>query len=329
MLLTHSPRLESLLKNCLGIPTASLGEPHVSERGDLTWSIAAWYLSDLGELVPSISDIGSPDLQSRFVIRATGVDGTVGEVRLGWIGGGQKGSSHPPDPGPLRLDIDTVFVTAPLRALEVGVEFSGSVRPSKDLLIGVSLRQVSKSSARLVHLSEGRLVVPPLSQFEQSLSLGPRICSPTAVAMVLNFYGYATSPLEIAERSYDAAHDLYGVWPRNVWAVAACGVRGFLMHFDSWTAVDALLAKRIPIVASIRYRSADLTGAAFYRPNDELTGHLVVVTGAQGTRVCVNDPAGSSAAAVERSYDMVEFERVWFDRSAVGYVLIPPDFGEQ
>ncbi|MFM1846665.1 MAG: hypothetical protein RL417_139 [Pseudomonadota bacterium] len=323
MLLVYS-RNESIAGALSAPGTAALREPSLSERGDMAWSLEGGLLSNLTEVVPSISDIGSIDLRSRFVVRGVSHDGRVGEVRLDWIGGETLRPEAIGDPGPLKIEIDTVVVTEPLRSCELRLEFGGGVRPSRDALITLSLRGPRGQAYPDLALLEGTLKVPPFSQFEQSSTIGPRICSPTSVAMILNYYGFAVSPVEIAERSYAEAHDLYGVWPRNIWAASLHGVAGCLMHIESWSTVDYFLRRDIPIAASIRYRRSDLNDAAFYRPNDELTSHLVVVTGHGGGKIFVNDPAAQGVGKVPCAYDRREFERVWFGGSGIGYILLPP-----
>lgn len=304
----------------------ALSAPRLDSRGTLAWSFTGASLADLSEVVPSFSDVGSPQIGSRFIVRVRSDSGTESEVQLDWLGGGPRESSSRTQGGLLTVDVDMVKVNAPLRALEVHLEFSGEIRPSRDALVCISLRGPRDPVPNERILSEGELVVPSYSQFEQSASIGHRICSPTSVAMVLNYYGYGVTPVGVAELSYAEKHDLYGVWPNNVWAAAQLGAPGCLMHIDSWSTVDHLFRLDIPVIASIRYRRGELTGAAFSREDDGLTGHLVVVRGSRGGSVLVNDPGARAQGDVAREYDREEFSRIWFERSAMAYVIFPPRF---
>jgi len=309
-----------------GPEMAVLGEPRLDPRGALLWRFEGGSLAELREVVPSFSDIGSPAISCRFVVRAKTTEGAGSEVRLDWLGVGPSQPKNQAQSGPLTVDIDTVKVNAPLHSLEIHLEFSGDIRPSRDAVVAISMRGPRALTVGELRLSEGELLVPPFSQFEQSPEIGHRICSPTSVAMVLNYYGYPVAPVAVAELSYAASHDLYGVWPKNIWAASQLGVPGCLMHIESWETIEYLLRLDIPVIASIRYRRGELRGAAFSRDDGEMTGHLVVVRGSRGGEIVVNDPGARSVSDVARTYDRGEFSRVWFERSAMAYIILPPRF---
>ena len=139
--------------------------------------------------------------------------------------------------------------------------------------------------------------------------------------MLLEYYGLRGNPVKVAAGAYCASHDLYGVWPWNIYAASQHGMLGFLACFDSWDAPCSLLQAGMPLVASIRYGKGELTDAALEREDEKPLGHLVVIRGVEGGRVLVNDPAAASAV---RSYDLGAFSRIWLGRSALGYVFPRP-----
>jgi hypothetical protein len=162
-----------------------------------------------------------------------------------------------------------------------------------------------------------RLEVPPRSQHEEGGAIGPRICSPTSVAMVLEYCGRQVNVEDLAASMFQPSVDLYGVWPAAIQAAARQGVAGYLLRFPDWDAATWCLRQSVPIIASVRYRADELTGAAVA----ETSGHLLVLTGWEGGTVLVNDPAASSAVGVPRRYALDEICRVWLGRTGVGYVL--------
>jgi hypothetical protein len=135
--------------------------------------------------------------------------------------------------------------------------------------------------------------------------------------MVLEYRGRRVNVADLAAAMFQSSVDLYGVWPAAIQAAARQGVAGYLLRFPDWETATWCLRQRMPIIASVRYRAAELTGAAVA----ETSGHLLVLTGWEGDSVLVNDPAASSALAVPRRYALDEICRVWLGRTGVGYVL--------
>jgi len=162
-----------------------------------------------------------------------------------------------------------------------------------------------------------RLSVPALSQMDAAPALGPRICSPTSVAMVLAYLGAGVSTERLASEMFHPGLDLYGVWPAAVCAAGRRGVLGYLLRFPDWDAAAWCLDHGLPIIASVRYVTGELTGAAIAATS----GHLVVLTGYDSDDVLVNDPAAPTAQAVPRRYRRRELENVWLGRAGVGYVF--------
>src|SRR5262249_33179418 len=151
----------------------------------------------------------------------------------------------------------------------------------------------------------------------ESPTIRDRICSPTCVAMVLEYWRRPATVADLAAEVFHAGLDLYGVWPAAIQAAARRGLAGYLLRFPDWASAAWCLAERMPVIASIRYETGELGHAAIPRTG----GHLIVLTGLDGDHVLVNDPAGSSSDAVRRRYRRDELCRVWLERGGVGYVL--------
>jgi hypothetical protein len=171
------------------------------------------------------------------------------------------------------------------------------------------------------------LDVRPRSQKSQSAALAPRVCSPTSLAMALDWHGVDVPSHAVAGAVFDPANDIFGNWPRNVQGAFALGVPALLVRYDSWDAVEATFVRGLPIVASIGVEPGQLDGAPYTRTS----GHLVVLRGIDANGdVLVADPAaapngeGADAPAPEalRTYRRAQLQTVWMERGGTAYVLL-------
>jgi hypothetical protein len=164
-----------------------------------------------------------------------------------------------------------------------------------------------------------RLPVPFRSQRVEDPTIAGRICSPTSVSMVLAYRGVDLPTGLVAERLYDAEHDIYGNWPHNVQGAFSLGVPGHVTRFNDWRAVRRSIAEGQPVIASISAVEGQLTGA----PYEETSGHLFVICGFDGRGdVLVNDPAAPAAEAGLLTYARDELEEVWMRKGGTAYVLL-------
>ena len=138
---------------------------------------------------------------------------------------------------------------------------------------------------------------------EEAPALRERICSPTCVAMVLGFWGRRVSVSALAADMFHEGLDRYGVWPAAIHAAARHSVAGYVLRFPDWASAVWCLRQGLPVIASIRFEPGELKGAPIARTD----GHLVVLIGAEGDYVLVNDPAGASQRDVPRRYRCDEF----------------------
>jgi hypothetical protein len=165
-----------------------------------------------------------------------------------------------------------------------------------------------------------RLAVPFRSQYDEDPALAERICSPTALAMVLAWRGVDAPTAEVAARVHDPAHDLYGNWPRAIQTAWSYGVPGHLARFAGWEEVERELARGRPLVASVRFEAGELAGSPLARSD----GHLLVLTGvAEDGSLFASDPAGRDARAGECRLARDELERAWLAHGGTAYVLLP------
>ncbi|MCY3023345.1 MAG: peptidase C39 family protein [Planctomycetota bacterium] len=162
------------------------------------------------------------------------------------------------------------------------------------------------------------LAVPEHSQFSEKKD-ARRICSPTAVAMVLEYHGVRKSTRAVARGVYDHAAKIYGNWPFNTaYAHSVSGLETFVQRGTGIEDLEKEIAARRPAIVSHKWRTGELDGA----PLPASDGHLIVVVGfTENGDVVVNDPAGQPGA-VRRVYKRRQIERTWLERGdGIMYVM--------
>ncbi len=164
------------------------------------------------------------------------------------------------------------------------------------------------------------LPVPQYSQLQEDPAVAREICSPTSLAMVLNFWGKDKSVREVYKGVRDARAGIFGNWPLNV---AYAGALGFDTYVDRFHSIEQLqneIAQGRPAIISIRFGPGQLDNS----PIPSTTGHLIVVRGftPQGD-VIVNDPIAPDNAGVRRVYKRAQLARIWQDSGGVVYLVRP------
>lgn len=150
------------------------------------------------------------------------------------------------------------------------------------------------------------------------------ICSPTSTSMVLQYYGIDRTTLENAAAIYDPQYDMYGNWGRACARAGELGLDAYLTRFRDWDKVHRMIARGVPVIASIRFRKGEVKGLLY-----EFTkGHLLVIRGFKPDgSVIVNDPArkdqGNGVV-----YPAAELAKAWFNHGGVGYVIEKPTSSE-
>jgi len=296
----------------------------VPDDGGVLVDLPAWTpRRPASHLLPALSLLGDDEYSYRFELSVH----TAGAWSP-WVGGASLGAAGfvpiPSRAGALASDVDVFVTPEPAEAVRLRLRFRAvdlrglATAPwfvSLSAWDGARVPAAARPVSGLV-----RLAVPPRSQMEEDETIRHRICSPTSVAMVLDYLGERLDTRELAAAVFHPGLDLYGVWPAAIRAAGRHGVAGYLLRFPDWAAAAWCLGERLPIIASVRYAAGELTGAAI----PETAGHLLVLVGYDGDRVLVNDPAAPDRRSVERAYRLDELERVWLERSGVGYVLFRP-----
>lgn len=149
--------------------------------------------------------------------------------------------------------------------------------------------------------------------------IGNRICSPTSLAMVLQYYGINMITEEVSSCVLDNTMDIYGNWSYNASFAGSKGLDSYVARFDSVNAIKEKIAEGIPVIASIKTNSAStLIGA----PQTYPSGHLIVIRGFKIKNgeeyIIANDPASPEEEKVRREYKLSDFESAW---SNVVYII--------
>jgi hypothetical protein len=157
-------------------------------------------------------------------------------------------------------------------------------------------------------------------QKDESPTIAGRICSPTAVAMVLEHHGHPLATAQVAATLFDAENDIYGNWNRAVQGAYLLGVPGQVIRVQTWKEAEAWIQGGRPLILSIGAKKGQLSGA----PYDSTAGHLIVLCGFDGLGgAWIMDPAAPPGESAPRLYSVAELELVWLKRGGFGYLIAP------
>jgi len=219
------------------------------------------------------------------------------------------------------VDVDTLVLKTPAKS------FRFRVTPEKGATVtlvavahwtqGDTTPLASASSA-----AWGKtLTVPERSQSDGGIDTS-RICSPTALSMVLESYGVDKPTAKIAKGVYDRGEKIYGNWPFNTaYAHKIGGLESYVQRFAGIEELEREIIADRPVIVSVKWKKGDLDNA----PIAKTDGHVLVVVGfTKAGDVVVNDPGGKPGE-VRRVYKRAQFHTIWQERgSGVVYILKSP-----
>jgi len=158
-------------------------------------------------------------------------------------------------------------------------------------------------------LKDFELELEPLSQREfADKKLSAKICSPTSLSMVLNYYGKKVNLADTIKGVYDQNSKLYGVWPLNTAYASQLGLKAFAVKCCSLAQAEGEIYKGRPLIVSVAYKKGELKNA----PAQSTKGHVVIIAGFDKKGdVIVYDPAAKTAKEVRRIYIRKQFARAW------------------
>lgn len=229
------------------------------------------------------------------------------------------------------VDVDTLKLKRKADAFRYRI-LSGSkgARHPRLKRIAVTYDDSARKPAPLAPFVRGpwvrELKLRSRSQMEEQAAYRRDICSPTALAMVLDFWGIRRKTSEIVLFVKDHKADIYGNWPLNIAAAAELGLSGQIARLPSLESLQNEIAAGRPTVVSIAFNRGELAGSPIARTR----GHLLVVTGftSKGD-VITRDPAAPKRGSVRRVYRRAQFAKAWLGRKRGLAYLLSSRFPEE
>lgn len=229
------------------------------------------------------------------------------------------------------MDIDTLTVKSGKAAAaryRLTLHSNNAALTPAVRLVAITTRNSQSKEERLSSSRlDKNLAVPMYSQGLRDPRISSRICSPTSLNMVLEYYGLSQTPEETAWGVMDYKGNLFGNWSFNT---AYAGSLGLISYVAYYTLEDVKreIARGYPVIASVRYRNSIAVAKAYpiltNAPVAYTAGHIVVIRGFRckdgKEYVLVNDPAARDRQSVFREYLAEEFEEAW---TKVAYVIHP------
>jgi len=170
--------------------------------------------------------------------------------------------------------------------------------------------------------------VPQLSQMVRDPSIAHSICSPTSIAMILQYYGTNIIPEEAAWGVYDYDYADFGNWPFNTAYASSFGYQAYVVY-STLEGLKQEIADGHPVAVSVAYKNSDnvkanlpvINGA----PIESTNGHLIVVCGFTKINgvdyVIINDSAAPNDAGVRVEYRLDQFAKAWAESGNIAYII--------
>jgi cell wall-associated NlpC family hydrolase len=220
------------------------------------------------------------------------------------------------------LDVDQLKLKLQASALRYRLKFRGGGILLRSVAAALSAADAPAAAAAAAPGPWTReLPVLPRSQREAQEKYRDDICSPTSVAMVLEFWGHKKETEEVALAVRDRAGGLFGNWTANADYAAAQGLDARVARFESLADLEREIAGGRPVVVSVTFAEGELPGAPLKRTG----GHLLVVAGfTKDGDVIALDPAAPTSGEARRVYARAAFHKVWrVNKRGLAYAIGP------
>ena len=262
--------------------------------------------------------------QIQLSIKARVETGWTDWLDMGTLSPDGWNSPAPASSDGANVDVDTLKLKKTADAFRYRLKFKA---PKQALLLRSVAVTVSDSNAPaapapFVHGPWVKdLGIFPRSQMQTQETYRDDICSPTSLAMVLEFWGVKRATEEVALAVRDRSSQLFGNWPANVAYAGAQGLEGHVARLESLTDLEQEIAQGRPVIVSVTFGPNELPSA----PIKQTKGHIMVVAGftPQGD-VIAYDPAGKNREHVRRVYPRADFHKVWrVNKRGLSYLIAP------
>jgi len=263
--------------------------------------------------------------QYLFYIRVFTTEWSPWMIYASWGSEGQLSFSDKAEGFPARVYQDALEILDGAKATGVQIQVVAEGGAPLDKIHGIHLYTNGDMSFQdsLISLNGSRVEIPLLGISQMQLD-HPRhrdLCSPTSTVSVVRhlLQDYSIDPVCFAQNSWDGGFDIFGNWVFNV--AEASNLLG--SGWDCWVerlrgfhAIVERLHQNTPVIVSVR---GPLSGSA----QPYAKGHLLVVKGFDPAknRVLCMDPAFSTDAETDVSYDLDDFVASWGRRGNVAYLF--------
>lgn len=339
-------------------------DPHVDDAVPVTYATRAWTSPVVESAFPARELVPSWNARTpgRSWLHVEARVGAAGEW-TDWLTLARWCELDPDDGGAItrttvagqvsstaRVAVDSVRTAVPFDAWQVRVRAHAphdqEVWPTLTLVGAVAAAVPEGHAPTSAVRGEGvEIPVRPLSQrrhvdtFPRWDRGGQSWCSATATAMVLDHWGVAPGPgevawvghdtdpevVEVVRHVFDAAYGGAGNWAFNVAYAATRGLRAHVTRLRDLTEAEAFIRAGIPLVATAAFTRDELPEAGY-----DTKGHLLVIVGftPEGDVIC-NDPNSHEIPSndqVRVVFPRHRFERVWAGgNGGLVYVIHPTE----
>ncbi|HHW79890.1 MAG TPA: hypothetical protein GX742_03690 [Acholeplasmataceae bacterium] len=180
--------------------------------------------------------------------------------------------------------------------------------------ISVTSKQVNTSIVIDYSLLFDKTIAVPPKQQLAIPAIGNLICSPTSLSMVIDYYGYETDVVTVANAVSDkGARGIFGNWTLNAsYAGSFDNITSRVEYINEFSQLVDYIKNDIPVILSIRTTSKEqLEGTIMAYAS----GHLLVLSGFKERDgkwyAVVNDPAEHVDENVIREYPIEQLMNVW------------------